>query len=100
MLVGGALTVGLAAARVRFAQWPFHPVPFVVTSGDFVSFFWMPFMIAWVVKLLILHYRGRVGFQSALPFFFGLILGEMSGGMLWPLYGMLTGTPCYSFFGA
>ncbi len=102
MLAGAALTTALAVLRVRFVGSPFHPVPFVVTAGwgDLVGFFWMPFLIAWVIKLLILRYWGRPGFHSALPFFLGLILGEMAGGMFWPLYGMLTGTRCYSFFGA
>ncbi len=101
LLVGAAATCALAILRTRLAEWPFHPVPFVVTAdlAYYVGFFWMPFLIAWAIKSLILRYRGRPGFQTALPFFFGLILGEMTGGMFWPTYGMFAGIRCYSFFG-
>ncbi len=88
--------------RARYVGWPFHPVPFAVTAGwgTYVAFFWLPFLIAWLAELAIVRYWGRSGFRTALPFFFGLILGEMTGGMLWPLYGMLTQRQAYSFFGA
>lgn len=101
-LSGAAMTVFLTVMRTRFVSWPFHPVPYATTGdwGVYMAFFWMPFLIAWAVKGIIIRYQGLRGFHRALPFFLGLIMGEMSGGMLWPLYGMLTGTQCYSFFGA
>lgn len=99
---GAAATVFLAIMRTRYVGWPFHPVPYPITAGigGYVGFFWMPFLIAWMAKVFIIRYWGRPGFRQALPFFLGLIIGEMTGGMLWPLYGMLTGKQCYSFFGA
>ncbi len=99
--VGAASVLFLGAMRTRVLGWPLHPVPFVPTAGlgIYVGYFWGPFLIAWLVKLLILRYRGLSGFRTVLPLFYGLIIGEMTGGMFWPLYGMLTGTPSYSFFG-
>jgi hypothetical protein len=101
-LCGAAMTIFLAVMRMRLVGWPFHPVPYAMTAdwGVYMAFFWMPFLIAWVVKGIIMRYQGLRGFHRALPFFLGLIMGEMSGGMLWPLYGMLAGIQCYSFFGA
>jgi len=99
--VGAASVLFLGAMRTGVVGWPLHPVPFVPTAGIgvYVGYFWGPFLIAWLVKLLILRYKGLSGFRTALPLFYGLMLGEMTGGMFWPLYGMLTGTQCYSFFG-
>jgi hypothetical protein len=101
VVVGAASVLFLGAMRTRVVGWPLHPVAFVPTAsfGIYVGYFWGPFLIAWLVKLLVLRYKGLRGFRAALPLFYGLILGEMTGGMFWPLYGMLTGTPSYSFFG-
>ncbi|NIR01350.1 MAG: hypothetical protein GTN78_14320, partial [Gemmatimonadales bacterium] len=100
MLLGAGLTLFLAMMRVHHIGWVLHPVPFVTTAvgGWFVGFFWLPFLIAWCIKLVIVRYWGLSGFRKSLPFFFGLIMGEMAGGMMWPLYGLLTNTKCYSFF--
>ncbi|NIR00592.1 MAG: hypothetical protein GTN78_10390, partial [Gemmatimonadales bacterium] len=101
-MLGAGATLLIAIMRLRYIGWCLHPVPFVVTAGagTFVGFFWMPFLIAWILKLVIVRYWGRKGFCTALPFFLGLILGEMIGGMVWPLYGVITQSRCYSFFGA
>jgi len=103
MLGGAGMTLFLAFMRTHFLGWPFHPVPFIVTAswGGYVGMFWFPFFIAWIIKSLILRYTGLPGFRAALPFFYGLIIGEMTGGMVWPIFGMLTGKlHFYSFFGA
>jgi len=102
VLAGAGFTVFLAIMRTRLIGWPFHPVPLAVTAGwgVYVGFFWFPFLIAWVLKLLILRYKGRDGFSLALPFFLGLILGDMTGGMMWSVYAAVSGKIVYSFFGA
>jgi len=101
VIFGAVTVIFLVAMRVRHAGWPFHPVAYIISSehGTAVGFFWLPFLIAWVTKSFILRYRGLQGFRAALPFFYGLIIGEMTGGMLWPVYGMITHQSCYSFFG-
>lgn len=98
---GAGAVVFLVAMHLRYAGWPFHPVAYIISSehGTAVGFFWLPFLIAWFAKSFILRYRGLQGFRAALPFFYGLIVGEMTGGMLWPLYGIIANQSCYSFFG-
>jgi hypothetical protein len=101
LVFGAGAVVFLVAMRLRYAGWPFHPVAYIISAehGTAVGFFWLPFLIAWFAKSFILRYRGLRGFRAALPFFYGLIVGEMTGGMLWPLYGFITQQSCYSFFG-
>ena len=42
---------------------------------------------------------GLRGYRTALPFFFGLILGEFVVGSLWNLAGLVFGLEIYRFWG-
>ena len=98
-LVAGFLFAAfLQAMRVRFFWWPFHPLAYAVSSSFEINLVWMPLLIAWVVKSLMLRYGGVRTFQSSLPFFYGLILGQFVEGSLLNIWGILTGTPTYQFW--
>jgi hypothetical protein len=56
-------------------------------------------LIAWIIKALVLRYGGLRLYRQALPFFYGLILGESVIGCGWPIVGLITGMPTYSFWG-
>jgi len=80
--VGFAVMLALTAMRVRFLEWPFHPVGYLV-SGSFGLFrLWLPIFITWLVKMLLLRYGGLRAYRKALPFFIGLIVGEFMAGFL------------------
>ena len=102
--VAGALAVGflfaafLQAMRIRFFWWPFHPLAYAVSSSFEINLVWMPLLIAWVIKSLMLRYGGVRTFQSSLPFFYGLILGQFVEGSLLNIWGITTGTPTYQFW--
>ena len=102
--VAGALAVGfvfaafLQAMRVRFFWWPFHPLAYAVSSSFEINLVWMPLFIAWLIKSLMLRYGGVKTFQSSLPFFYGLILGQFMEGSLLNIWGIITGTPTYQFW--
>ncbi len=55
-------------------------------------------LIAWLAKLTITRYGGLRLYRQALPFFYGLILGESLIGCLWVLAGVVFKLPSYSFF--
>lgn len=77
---GCLFTLFLAAMRVRFVWWPFHPVGYLV-AGSFGLFrLWLPIFVSWLVKVLLLRYGGLRAYRQALPFFIGLILGEFVAG--------------------
>jgi hypothetical protein len=81
-LFGGGFTLLLAALRARFVWWPFHPAGYLV-SGSFGLFrLWLPIFASWLVKALLLRYGGLGAYRRALPFFYGLVLGEFSAGFL------------------
>mgnify|MGYP005843570697 CR=1 FL=1 len=101
---GIAIGVGLIIAlflqfmRVRFTWWPFHPLGYAVTASWEINLVWMPLLIAWILKIVILRYSGRAGFQRSVPFFLGLILGQFTIGSLWNIYGIVMGVPTYQFW--
>ena len=84
--------------RVRFSWWPFHPLAYAVTSSWEINLVWLPLFIAWLLKIIILRYGGRGGFQRAMPLFLGLMLGQFVVGSLWNIYGIFAQVPTYQFW--
>jgi len=59
--------------------------------------FWLPVLIAWLVKGGIVRYGGMSTYLRLCPLFFGLIVGEFSQAVLWATISGLWRTPS-SFF--
>ena len=98
VLAGFCFAAFLQAMRVRFPWWPFHPLAYAVTSGFETNLVWMPLLIAWAVKSLLLRYGGVRTYRASLPFFYGLMLGQFMEGSLLNIWGISTGTPTYQFW--
>jgi len=96
--VGFFSTLLLNALRLRLGWFPFHPVGYAVSSSWSLSLLWLPLLIAWVIKLLLLRYGGLPAYRQALPFFLGVILGECVVGSLWTLIGIALDIPTYAFW--
>jgi hypothetical protein len=97
---GAAGALLLSAMRARFFGWPFHPIGYAISGSWSMNLVWLPLFIAWVAKLVTLRYGGLRLYRQFLPFFLGLILGDVTMGTLWSLIGILIGTPTYNFWGA
>ncbi len=99
--VGGgfAITMLLAAARTAYVGWPLHPVAYALSASWSIHIVWLPMLIAWIVKSVLLRYGGLQAYRRALPLFFGLILGESVVGCAWPIIGIIFDVPTYSFWG-
>jgi hypothetical protein len=54
-------------------------------------------MIATMVKWVILKYGGMKTHRQAIPFFFGVILGEFALGAFWSAISVIFQTPVYDF---
>ena len=90
----------LSYMRTSLLGWPFHPIGYVISGTYQANLVWMPLMIAWAIKVCILKYGGLKTFKTAIPFFLGLIVGELMMGCLWGVIGMVFDIPYYNFFGA
>jgi uncharacterized membrane protein required for colicin V production len=55
-------------------------------------------LIGSTAKFLTLRFGGLGFYRRALPFFFGLILGEITVGSLWTILGMVLDIPTYDFW--
>jgi hypothetical protein len=105
MLANGMVGVGfvfctlLMLARLKFSWWPFHPIGYAITSSWAMNLVWMPLLIAWVIKGALLRYGGVGLYRKGMPFFLGLILGQMIVGSLWHLVGLALDVTPYSFWG-
>ncbi|MGD9875016.1 MAG: DUF6785 family protein [Kiritimatiellia bacterium] len=86
----GLLTMGLSIVlvlvfsflRLRFARWPLHPVMFLIWSTYAGNCFAQSFLIGWLIKVAVTKYGGANIYQKLKPLMFGLIAGEMLGGVL------------------
>ncbi|HLK55442.1 MAG TPA: DUF6785 family protein, partial [Chthonomonadaceae bacterium] len=96
--VGFCITLVLNALRLNLPWFPLHPVGYAVSSSWSLSLLWLPLMIAWAVKTLLLRYGGLPAYRKALPFFLGIILGECVMGSLWALLGIALHIPTYAFW--
>lgn len=84
--------------RVRFLWFPFHPLAYALGNSWGVSQLWMPLMIGSACKFLSLKVGGLTFYRKALPFFLGLMLGEITIGSLWTIIGIVMGIPTYDFW--
>ena len=96
--VGFLFSVLLGWMRTRFLWFPLHPLAYAISNSWGVAQLWMPIFIGSVAKFLILRFGGMKGYRRVLPFFLGLILGEITIGSLWTVIGIVFGIPTYDFW--
>ena len=97
MLFGGAFTLLLAALRMRLPVFPLHPVGYVLANTLTLNAFFVPFLLAWLVKVLVQRFGGSILYRRSLAFFVGLILGDIVTQAGWALVGRLLDVPIYQF---
>lgn len=95
---GAALFGGLVFARSRWLWWPLHPIGYALSATQSMDYLWLPFVLAWAAKSLVLRYGGMKLYRRLMPFFLGLILGDYVVPLFWALYGTWTGQQMYLSF--
>jgi len=98
MVMGLLFTIFLSSMRMRFIGWQFHPVGYALSGSWTMNLVWFVFFISWLIKLSILKYGGLKAYRHAIPFFFGLILGEFTIGSMWTIVGIIFNMPSYAFW--
>jgi hypothetical protein len=90
-ILGGFVGVlGLLLLRARFG-FALHPVGFLGASTHAVHSLWFSIFLGWFFKCLIQRYGGMKGFVNLMPFFLGLVLGDVVNAMIWIALGYVTG---------
>ncbi|NQT87388.1 hypothetical protein HQ560_11525 [bacterium] len=99
--LGLTLVVLLAAARLRFAWWPLHPILIIAFASYPGTMLWPSFLIGWFLKRAVVKYGGHRAYRQWSPAMLGLIAGDLLGMLLPSLIGALAyliyGTPAPSF---
>ncbi len=86
-MLGMAVVIAVAAARLRLAWWPIHPVLFLVWGTFPINQFAFSFLIGWAVKAAVIRTTGSRGYHAARPIIIGLIAGELLAALTWTLVG-------------
>ena len=89
ILLGAALVLVTAFARLRFSWWPLHPVIFLVWATYPIQRFGGSFLIGWAIKAAVVKTMGANGYHSVKPLMIGLIAGDLFGGLLWIAVGLV-----------
>lgn len=92
---GFLVTTALTALRGYFVWWPLHPVGYAIANTNTMNTTWLPFFVAWLFKTLALRYGGARFYRASLPFFLGLIAGDLVGGAFFTALGAITGINVY-----
>lgn len=92
---GFAVTTALMLARSYFPWWPLHPVGYAMANTNTLQQTWLPFFLAWAIKVNVLRFGGAKLYRQSLPFFLGLIAGDLLGGGLTTVLGAFTGINVY-----
>jgi len=80
-IAAGFLFTGLLAWIRRMVwYWPIHPLGYAISQTPPANHMWFMFFLAWAVKSSVMAYGGVKLFRRTLPFFLGLIFGQI--GML------------------
>jgi hypothetical protein len=88
-VVALALVIGCYWARLYLPKWPIHPVLFVVWGSYPGWVFAFSFLAGCGIKAFVVKYGGENAFQKLKPFMFGLIGGDMLGGVIPVIIGLI-----------
>jgi hypothetical protein len=98
IIFGLLFATALMVLRFRFVWFPFHPIGYAIAADWTTGLIWLPLLIGWAAKALIMRYLGPKIYRQALPLALGLILGEFAVGGFWSLLAQLTRMPQYFFW--
>jgi hypothetical protein len=94
---GTLFTIALSVLRTRFVWWPFHPIGYAF-GGSGTDWMWFPVFIGWLGKALSIKFGGIKTFRNFLPFFIGLVIGDIVISALWAIGYLATGIHGYRTF--
>jgi len=96
MGVGITETVGLAVARNYFLWFPLHPIGLLMCLTYPMNQMWLSIFLGWLAKTLISRFGGNEGYQKVIPFFLGLVLGDVAMMLIWLAINVYTGVMKYN----
>jgi hypothetical protein len=68
--------------RLRFPNWPIHPVIFIVLGTWQSRRLAASFFVGWLIKVAVTRLLGGKSYQKVKPIMIGLIAGDVIGGII------------------
>jgi hypothetical protein len=96
MGIGMIEVVGLTFARSVFLWFPLHPIGLLMCLTYPMTQMWFSIFLGWLAKTLITKFGGNEGYQKAIPFFLGLVLGDVTMMLFWLAINVYTGVMKYN----
>lgn len=87
--VGAGFMLLLELAHYKLLWWPFHPLGFPVSAV--FGGMWFSTLIALTIKSALLQYGGPSAYRRLMPFFLGLIIGDIVPAGFWLIVDYFTG---------
>ncbi len=88
--LGATVCLLMAGLRLRFLWWPLHPIGYVLSNSLPIAYGLFPFLIAWVIKVVVTRYGGLRLYRTTVPLAIGLIVGDMLNLTLWNVVALVT----------
>ncbi len=76
---GVVLYMLMILGRYLFLWWPLHPIGLVAVAADTVRFMFLPFLLAWLIQVILLRLGGGALYRKAQPLFLGVLVGYVLG---------------------
>ncbi len=96
VVLSSLFTLLLWVQQSRCAWLWLHPLGYCAGPG--MIWVWCPFLIAWVLKSVIVRYGGQGAYRRAIPFFLGLVLGDYFIGSVWAVLSPVLNIQGYQIF--
>ena len=94
--LGLAFTMILGLLRLKFIWWPLHPVGYAMgINGGTMDHYWFALILCGTIKFIVFKVGGARLYRRFLPFFLGLILGDVASGCYWSILSVIIETPLY-----
>ncbi len=74
---GAAATWGMMLVRARFAWFPLHPLGLLMCLPFAMHSMWLSIFLGWLAKITITRFGGNESYRRLIPFFLGLVLGDI-----------------------
>jgi len=87
---GAAVAAILGIMRLRFWWWPFHPIGYIAANCWGMHWYYMPFLVGWAWKTLVIRYGGLRLYRAMVPLAIGLIVGDQLNGGIWVIVALVT----------
>ena len=84
---GFGIVCRLQVLRMHGGGFPLHPLGFA-TANAYGHLLWVPFLMVWVIKVVVLRAGGMALYRKTIPAFLGYTLGHFfTSGVFWGLLG-------------